>query len=249
MRFLVSSYLEGQIGVDLVKAENDQDADSMLRKSTGEGIHLVVCPWNGPLQAWVTRQLGLHPEVHFFCFSEKPDSTSPSPQVHFLSEPDWTGSFSQLLAQYLGKLTPTLVAGSHYCKIYPEILFFVSPLPTAIFVRISDEKFIRVMPAGASFDQTDYDSFIVTKGFKAFYVKREDAPQFFNLSLPFVKPKVAATVAPPPGPLSLRRMLPPLTNRLTQVRRGNTLRRRLSGNWTKSCRRVKGLALIKKFKS
>ena len=190
MRFLISSYLDGQMGIDVELVELDGEASLALKKSV-ESIHLVVCEYNDSSQAWVKNSLKLYPNLQFFCFSDKPQVTpvAGQPRLHFLSESNWVGSMNQLLAESFNKGEAMKMATLGYCKIMPELLFFLTPLPSALCVRISDEKFVRVMSGGASFDQADYDNLVATKGFKNFYIKFEEVPNFFNSGLAMIRPK------------------------------------------------------------
>ncbi len=70
-----------------------------------------------------------------------------------------------------GDLRPSLDEAD-YCRIRTNLLVKANPLKCAVYIRLSQLKFVKIFQAGDSFDLADLERFVIKKGIDYLYVRR-----------------------------------------------------------------------------
>lgn len=64
------------------------------------------------------------------------------------------------------------------CRIKTLLLLTVSPLRGDIFIKINENKFVKVFKAGDVFDRADLERYTIKKGIEYLHIRREDCLEF-----------------------------------------------------------------------
>lgn len=69
---------------------------------------------------------------------------------------------------------------SDYCPIRTNLLIRVSPLKSDIYIRLSDEKFVKLFQSGDEFDQNDLARYYEEKHVEYMYLRRTETSEFIQ---------------------------------------------------------------------
>jgi HD-GYP domain-containing protein (c-di-GMP phosphodiesterase class II) len=79
----------------------------------------------------------------------------------------------------LSKATPAdAKTGPAYCRIKTDLLLSVAPLKGDIFIRLGENKFVKVFNEGDVFNAEDLNKYTVKKGIEYLFILREQAGEF-----------------------------------------------------------------------
>jgi HD-GYP domain-containing protein (c-di-GMP phosphodiesterase class II) len=78
------------------------------------------------------------------------------------------------------KLTNVPVNESDYVRINTTLLLRVAPLKSDIYVRLSQEKFVKIMRQGDTFDSTDLEKYKNKKKIEHMFLKKSETKEFLN---------------------------------------------------------------------
>jgi hypothetical protein len=158
------------------------EAVDLLKK---EKFGLLIAPFNGPDSAVVKllrEKDGSLPVIFFYDKTLSAPDASIFQGIHVLGSVDQAtlvDGVSGLLADFLKK-TGTADAPSVFCPIRTNLLIRVSPLKGDIYIRLSEEKFVKLFLTGDEFDQSDLQRYYETKGVEYMYLKRDETAEFIE---------------------------------------------------------------------
>ena len=70
------------------------------------------------------------------------------------------------------------VAEAGQCRIRTNLLLDVAPLKGDIYVRLSDDKYVKLFKKGDVFDQQDLEKYTLKKGIEYLYILRSECAEF-----------------------------------------------------------------------
>ena len=67
-----------------------------------------------------------------------------------------------------------------YTRIKTELLIRVVPLKADIYVRLSDERFVKIFKKGFTFKQAELEKFLYKKNIRYLYLKSTETQEFIE---------------------------------------------------------------------
>jgi HD-GYP domain-containing protein (c-di-GMP phosphodiesterase class II) len=62
-----------------------------------------------------------------------------------------------------------------FCQIKPNLLLGIDPLPIDIYIRLAEDKYLKIFQKKSQFGSDDYNKYVVSKGLDFFFVKRTES--------------------------------------------------------------------------
>lgn len=78
----------------------------------------------------------------------------------------------------------------NYCRIRTEVLLSASPLKTDVYIRLSDEKYIKLFKEGDDFNRIDFEKYTLQKGVGYLYLRNDECDEFLTKFATELKKKV-----------------------------------------------------------
>ena len=192
--FLLESRFNARVdGVSSIDA-----AEVKIKASSSEPYDLLIVDWKLSDSASVARIRNLILQVPILvAFSAGEEPRAVISQV--------TGVFNResLVEQLTLALESLIRSGAisdlrtaqDKVRIRTQLLLQVCPLQGDIYIRLSDQKFVKVFRVGDTFDLTDMEKYTVKKGIEYLYIRKEQCLEFASKYLAELQ-KIAKTSLP-----------------------------------------------------
>lgn len=177
---ILSFVIKSSLKCDVQFAYNGKSAVELLSKGD---IQLIICDYNMPLMNGgdvYKYILDSMPSCRYvLCSSELPERhdeyINRSCFYGHIQKPQVMGGTKVITDKIKSELPQMNEPKSHsYVPISPRLLFKISTLPSDIFLKLSDNKYVKVFNQGAVFDELDLIKYGQTAGDKLYT---------FNLSI------------------------------------------------------------------
>ena len=162
IRELFEFCLRGKIPCNILHASNGEEAKTILAE---QKISLVICDYQMP-----TANGG---EVYQYILANKiaarfvlastnkpgelPEFTDRSALYDFIEKPDVLKQFRMLVGRLKEeKFAVETLKPQLYTPIPLSLLLKIGQLPSDIFIKLNDDRFVKVLDYGQTFDETDY---------------------------------------------------------------------------------------------
>jgi len=99
--------------------------------------------------------------------------------------------------QFFHNQVLTTPENTEFCKVKPDLLLHVNPLVSDVYLRLSDEKYLRVFKQGDSFETADFEKYSSQRHVDYLFVKRSEFGEFlkrFNSKIADLLSSPAATI-------------------------------------------------------
>lgn len=201
LRDLVSLLLEGKFGFTVQAEESVEFALAEFLKDPAS-FQLILQGDSHEDTRLVSKMPSQPNTLHYFYHAENPSNlplfTAQKDQVHFVSSSPWVGGVIAAVSQVpqwssvfnsgKSQTSEPVPEENTYCKVKPQALLLLNPLPEDVFIRLSDTKFIRVLKKGIGFDSKDLDHFLEKRKVESLYIKKEHCEAFaYQLELIYRK--------------------------------------------------------------
>lgn len=188
---IIGFYIESTFGATIIHAANGFAAIEALQKTPS--INLIISDYNMPKMngAALFRYVREHnPEIPFVICSGNQLSDMKDIDAQKIAGMVEKTKFSQGFDAVIGKIFPGKKAPAskeisptpYYSKVRVELIFKVNVLPCSLYVRLSEQKFVKVMNQGDLFTQSDIMRF-AKKSVQYLYIESKDLKGFFEKML------------------------------------------------------------------
>ncbi len=177
IRELMTFFLEGRFKVNVVEAPKLENALALLAsdKNVFDGL---VCDFAKSARKLISFAVAKSIDLHFFCASENstldPMMLKIKDWIHFFSNSQMVQGIEEQLKTVFKELQVNLIPSSQeYCRIQSHLLLSANLMKGNLYVRLSDQKYVRIMREGYPFDIADYDYIHNKKKIEYLYLYRE----------------------------------------------------------------------------
>lgn len=192
LEFALSAYQN----VDCSVATNGDEAIEKLSSSTYD---VVVCDYNmpqmngGDVYLYIVER---NIPVHFIlCSSESPEKLSEfsdrSKLFGNIVKPDIFEGLENLFPKILDEFQLKELK-SKYCAVALDLLLSLQELPAALYLQLSEKRFVKVLHQDDIFEETDYVKYH-SKGVHRLYIERSDIAQFQSKIVQAIEDKLNVT--------------------------------------------------------
>jgi CheY-like chemotaxis protein len=162
IRDIISFFVEAQLKCDVTTASDGKEAIDLL---SDQQFDLIICDYNMPGKngghVYEHILTSGSPLKYVMCSSDSPDMHSIFQKKDcffgYIQKPNIMGGLKELIPRLLETKSAEQVSSEQvYTPIGVKLLMRLSKLPADIYLRLTEEKYIKVLPAGSNFDETDY---------------------------------------------------------------------------------------------
>lgn len=186
---VVQLLLESKFNVKTFVAPNEQNALEVLRKNPT--ITLFLCNNTTSADKIISDIMSRGSKVvSIVCTHDHPKNirlNARSKSVHYIPANGWVEHITTFASKYLKKkeALPYQDSSSEYwdsdfCRIQVEILPKVAPLNVDIYIKLSEQKLLKIFRKGDVFDLNDLDRYLNQKKIHFFYIKNSDVGEFLD---------------------------------------------------------------------
>jgi len=177
----LSFFIESTYGAEIHEAPSFQDALTLIQ-GLGKSIDLVILDGMEINRKIIESFLANFSEIPVLLCVE-------SLQVAEVSS--WGGTFcvidrAQVVDQVVRAMDDLALSGlieippseQGQVRIRTRLLLSVAPLQGDVYIRLSNEKFVKLFRQGDVFDQEDLEKYTVKKGVEFLYIRKEQCVEF-----------------------------------------------------------------------
>jgi response regulator RpfG family c-di-GMP phosphodiesterase len=162
IREVISFYLQSYLPGQLYLASNGEEAIKILSEKT---IDIIFCDYNMPVKNggdvyrfMLERNLTTH---YVLCSSDAPHTFSAFEDFRllygFIQKPNLIKGLKEIVQRYKGiNQERQAPLSNEYNPIGIKLLRSLKVLPSDVFIKLSDGKFVKAHNAGSDFDDADY---------------------------------------------------------------------------------------------
>lgn len=184
IREIISSHLEEEFGAFVELASSGNEAIEKLK--SGLNVDCVVSDYTmangtgGTLFLYIKKSA---PKIPFIlCTANDPKTLAEfktSPPDFFVEKPFITGPLSEVVKKLSFSKEPLKQKVLEYFSIKPKSLLRVGLLPTPIYLKLSEDKYVKILNAGDCFNADDFHKYSL-KNVESFYLLNSDREAFFH---------------------------------------------------------------------
>jgi response regulator RpfG family c-di-GMP phosphodiesterase len=164
---IISFCVNDALECDILTATNGKDAIDIIDSNP---IDLIICDYNMPINNGGDVYLHLvkhnSPTRFVLCSTEnRADHVEFSDQSHYfgwIQKPNIVEGISDIIKKFSSEISvgkPVAPAPLAYQPIGLYFLLRLKIMPADIYIKISDEKYVKVMSKDASFEVADFDKY------------------------------------------------------------------------------------------
>ena len=110
---------------------------------------------------------------------------TPSERLALVHEKNLLGEVVVAVERWIkeGALVPSAnidAASEKFCRIRTKVLLSVVPLKGDIYIRLTDDHYVKIFHEGAQFDQQDMERITIKKGVEYLYIQRSQVKEFVD---------------------------------------------------------------------
>jgi len=167
---ILSFIVKSSIKCEVALANNGQVAIDYLSKGD---IDLIICDYNMPLLnggAVYNFVLNSMPSCKYvMCSSDTPaqheEFKNQSSFYGHIQKPNLIGGSKAIIEKFKTQSPLIQQPSSHsYTQISPKVLLKISAMPSDVFLKLNENKYVKVFNEGAIFDETDFIKYSQSSG-------------------------------------------------------------------------------------
>lgn len=181
---MLAFHLENQFGANVFEAQDAASALDFLK--TTHSIQLLIVDATEEsfkdLITYISSEQA--PESLYVILSIENKIKDPTLLMHpnilgVALRNHITREVPQLLKEkfFDGEITSTIPT-NEFCRIRATLLLLTTPLAGDVYIRLSEEKFLKLFKKGDIFEARDLERYVRQKQIEYFYVKHEDSAHF-----------------------------------------------------------------------
>lgn len=189
LKELLSFFLSAQLPLKVKECPSVREAIELLKKDDSD-YAMLIAPYNGP-DSLLVRHLKERKEPLPVIFYYDPMVSVPEGKdlaglavIGSVEKLQLAAGSAALIKEFLGK--DAVAARSEfsamdtleYCPIRTNLLIRATPLKSDIYIRLSENKFVKLFRVGDDFDTQDLERYYQTKGVEYMYLKRGEMAEF-----------------------------------------------------------------------
>jgi HD-GYP domain-containing protein (c-di-GMP phosphodiesterase class II) len=182
IREVIAFFLESRFSMNVQEASNSDMAISML-SSDQQGFDLLICDYQKNAKKLISFALEKNITLHFICAAKAIPNDAMlvgrKEWIHFVPDTKIIEGLEKtnrhLFKELQAQPPPTDL---DFCKIKPELVLFANPLKGNLYVRLSEQKLVRIMREGLDFDSSDLDYYCNKKKFEVLFIKKQNCLEF-----------------------------------------------------------------------
>ena len=178
VRELLSFFTEGKYLMDVAEAENAEQAVQTLAREAN-GFDLVLCDYHAGGNQLFEQVFSKGDTLHFLCSTDSPPTgeffEKQKNWIHFLDPANLLVALNNTVKRLFNdSIKDTRPANQQFARIRAPLLLLSNPLPGDVFFKLADEKHLRLIRKGESFDQVDLTYFQTRHKLTHLYVRAAD---------------------------------------------------------------------------
>ncbi|MFN7685053.1 MAG: hypothetical protein ACK5QT_06540, partial [Oligoflexia bacterium] len=142
-------------------------------------------------------------EIPLVLFDGGKGSKTPPPEgVKVLGQVSWS-TWAENLGQILShskfphdEAAELKIPDEQFSPIRTRLLLEASPLPAEVFIRLSENNYLKIFHAGDLFLEADYEKYAIKKGVGAFYLDRDSIGKFISKLAEAIQRRINAGMTP-----------------------------------------------------
>lgn len=104
---------------------------------------------------------------------------TPNRVIRLLDRKKIVESLTRAIDELVNKgMVRSVIVVSDYCRIRARLLLSIGSLRGDLYLRLSQDKFVKLFSSGANFDKDDYEKYTVQKGIPYLYIRKEQCQEF-----------------------------------------------------------------------
>lgn len=171
--------LESSFGGGIYQAASLTEAFKFIQSPPGSPVTLVVFDHSGGSGAELEALQDLKPELGCVI-----SDGSPKLRWTILARVDRKDLINGMVQALKGLVeNGQLDLGyleEDFCKIKTTLLLSVSPLESDVFIRLSENKFVKLFHEGDRFETSDLEKYTLKKGIEYLYIRRNSINEFIE---------------------------------------------------------------------
>ncbi len=184
LKELLSFQISSRNPITVKECKSAKDAVDILVKEKSN-FALLIAPYNGADSVLIKHLSSLKdplPSIFFFdpsLFQPKAEDANHLLVLGFVDQTNLIDGINERLSDFLkdGRRDST---NSEYCPIRTSLLIKATPLKSDIYIRLSENKYIKLFKTGDEFDSADLKRYYETKGVEYMYLKRTETAEFLG---------------------------------------------------------------------
>jgi len=187
IRELIKLGLEIEVSAEFVEAKDGKEALEKIKLHSD--IDLIICDYNMPrLNGGAVYKSLLRDNINIpyvLCSSDGPDDLPDYSDrkifIYHIEKPNVIESLPTVLQKYrdFANKTSNAPDTNEYISISCHLLIYLGICPTAVYIRLSDEKFVQIFNERDLLDPKDLEKYTV-KDSCPLFVKRVDVQKFIG---------------------------------------------------------------------
>ena len=199
LRETVAFFLQGQFGMEVRSVATIEEVKKSL-SSTNEAYDLVICDYafvgSAVLEYATTHKIDIHILYGAEGMPKDPLMIQRKQWNHPVPNKDLLQHLGNMIKHLFREFQAPPSTVIQFCTIQPKLLFHANPLPGPVYVKLTEEKYVRVLLPNAEFDTSDYEYFFTKRKFTALSVKKEHCLLFASKIYQNLRASLLAPIAP-----------------------------------------------------
>jgi HD-GYP domain-containing protein (c-di-GMP phosphodiesterase class II) len=182
-REIISLLLESEFHISTKAVSNFEEALHKLLDE--EGIDLIVCEdteSTTKLFKYLASVQSITPII--ILKNTEPVMPEAFPDLKFVGIVEYTNLKDGLIKTVSAGIQDGKIKGSShdvdYCRVNTDLLMKVVPLEADVYIRLSDEKFIKMFRKGSKFTSKDAERYLEKKNIRHLFIHKSQSKEFLN---------------------------------------------------------------------
>lgn len=181
IREKVVFFLESSYGATVFEAPTVDDAIRIIQETNNPKIQLIIFDNKKVSPSKIVKFFSASTGIPLLMCTEGKPLNAPGvgTVVGTIDRANFIESVSKILDDFIKKgILIKEDVPQDFCRIKTKLLLSVYPLKGDLYIRLSNNKFVKVFNKGDTFESSDLEKYTIKKGIDYLYIRKADCQEF-----------------------------------------------------------------------